>query len=48
MYWKAIHKISRLLKPKTHRKLKMRDFKATVETIFLYGSECWIIYTKLE
>ena len=24
--------------------LKMRTFKATIEPILLYGSECWIIY----
>ena len=40
--WTAINKLSKIWKaPQLSRELKIRVFRATVETILLYGSQCW-------
>ena len=37
--WQACHKLKKLWNSKLKRKLKIRTFQATIESILLYGSE---------
>ena len=46
--WKACHKLKQIWKSTINRKLKIRIFRATIETILLYGSETWTITKKFE
>ena len=39
--------MKRLWTSNMRNKLKIRAFKATVETVILYGSQCWILDSKL-
>ena len=41
--WKACHKLKQIWKSTMNRKLKIQIFRATIETILLYGSETWTI-----
>ena len=41
--WSARHKMKSMWNSKMENSLKIRTFKATIEPILLYGSECWII-----
>ena len=41
--WSAIHKMKIIWSSKMVNSLKIRTFKATIEPILLYGSECWTI-----
>ena len=41
--WSAIHKMKTIWCSKMENSLKIRTFKATIEPILLYGSECWTI-----
>ena len=45
--WSALNKMNRVWKSKMSRKMKVRLFRSTVETIFLYGSETWTITKSL-
>ena len=46
--WQACHKLKKLWNSKLKRKLKIRTFQATIESILLYGSETWTIDKSLE
>ena len=41
--WIVIHKMKSIWNPKMENSLKIRTFKAIIEPILLYGSECWTI-----
>ena len=41
--WQAVNKISKIWKSKLSRKLKIQLFRATSETILLYGSATWTL-----
>ena len=41
MAWKALNEMSAVWRSKLSRDLKIRFFRATVESILLYGCECW-------
>ena len=45
--WSTIHKMKSIWKSKMNINLKIRTFKATIEPILLYGSECWTIDASL-
>ena len=45
--WNALNKMNRAWKSKMKRKMKVRLFRSTVETILLYGSETWTITKSL-
>ena len=45
--WSAIHKMKSIGISKMNINLKIRTFKATIEPILLYGSECWTIDASL-
>ena len=45
--WNALNKMNRVWKSKMKRKMKVRLFRSTVETILLYGSETWTITKSL-
>ena len=46
--WKACHKLKQIWKSTIKRKLKILIFRATIETILLYGSETWTITKTFE
>ena len=41
LLWSAIHKMKLICNSTLVNSLKIRTFKATIEPILLYGSECW-------
>ena len=41
--WSACHKLKKIWKSKLPRKLKIRLFLATVESVFLYGADTWTL-----
>ena len=41
MAWKALNGMNVVWRSSLSRDLKIRFFRATVESILLYGSECW-------
>ena len=45
--WTVMHKMKRLWTYNMSNQLKIRAFKATVETVLLYGSQCWTVDSKL-
>lgn len=46
--WKALNGMSVVWKSGLSRDLKIRFFRATVESILLYGSECWSLTISME
>ena len=46
--WKACHNLQKIWKSKMARKLKVRLFISTVESVLLYGSETWTLTKKLQ
>ena len=46
--WSACHKLKKVWKSNMNRKLKIRLFLATVESVLLYGSETWTIDKSLQ
>ena len=46
--WYACHKMKTIWKSKLRRKIKIRVFKATVESVRLYGCQTWTIDKTLE
>ena len=45
---KACHKLKQIWKSNMNRKLKIRIFRATIDTILLYGSATWAIMKTFE
>ena len=45
--WAACHQMKKIWSSKMRRQLKIRLFRATVESILLYGSETWTITEAL-
>ena len=45
--WQACHKLSRIWKSTLKRSIKIRLFRATVETVLLYGCNTWTLTEKL-
>ena len=45
--WTAIRKLDNIWKSKLPRNLKINFFRATIESIFLYGAETWTLSKKL-
>ena len=45
--WTVMHRMKRLWTSNMSNQLKIRAFKATVETVLLYGSQCWTVNSKL-
>ena len=45
--WTVMHRMKRLWTSNMSNQLKIRAFKATVETVLLYGSQCWTVDSKL-
>ena len=45
--WKSLHKLNKVWSSKLSRKIKIQLFRATTETILLYGSSTWSL-TKRE
>ena len=41
--WAASNKLDKIWKSSLSRKLKVHFFRATVETVLLYGAECWTL-----
>jgi hypothetical protein len=41
--WAASNKLDKIWKSSLSRKLKVLFFRATVETVLLYGAECWTL-----
>ena len=46
--WAACHKLKKIWKSNLRKGLKIRLFVATVESIFLYGSETWTLTESLK
>ena len=46
--WSSCHKLQKIWKSSLSRKMKVRLFIATVESVLLYGSEAWTINKSLE
>ena len=46
--WSACHKLRKIWSSKLPRKLKVRLFIATVESVLLYGAETWTLTQKLQ
>ena len=46
--WSAYHKLRKIWSSKLPRKLKVRLFIATVESVLLYGAETWTLAQKLQ
>ena len=46
--WSACHKLKKIWSSKLTRKIKVRLFVATVESILLYGAETWTITTTMK
>ena len=47
MAWQACNKLCNIWKSKLSRKIKIKLFQATVESVLLYGSETWTITNKI-
>ena len=45
--WSAIHKMNSIWNSKMENSLKIINFKATIEPILLYGSECRTIVSSM-
>ena len=45
--WSACHKLRKVWSSKLPRKIKVRLFVATVESVLLYGAEAWTLTRKL-
>ena len=45
--WTVMHRMKRLWTSNMSNQLKIRAFKGTVETVLLYGSQCWTVDSKL-
>ena len=45
--WQACHKLSTIWKSNLNRSIKIRLFRATVETVLLYGCNTWTLTEKL-
>ena len=43
MAWKALNKMEKVWKSGLHRLLKVKFFRATVESVLLYGAESWTL-----
>ena len=41
--WKALNKMDKIWKSNLHRSLKIQFFRATVESVLLYGAESWTL-----
>ena len=46
--WAASNKMDKIWKSKLDRKLKVHFFRATVESVLLYGAECWTLTKQQE
>ena len=46
--WDACNKMKSIWKSNLPRQMKINLFKATVESILLYGSECWTLSKNSE
>ena len=46
--WSSCHKLQKIWNSTLSRKMKVRIFMATVESVLLYGSEAWTITKSLE
>ena len=46
--WSASNKLDKIWKSNLSRKLKIQFFRATVETVLLYGAECWTLTKQLQ
>ena len=46
--WNACHKLKKIWSSKVSRKLKVRLFNATVESVLLYGAETWTFTKSLK
>ena len=46
--WSACHKLRKIWNSSLSRKIKVRLFTATVETVLLYGCETWTVSKSLE
>ena len=46
--WVACHKLVKIWHLKLSQKIKIRLFVATVESVLLYGSECWIFDKSMQ
>ena len=46
--WVACNKLNKVWKSNLHKNLKIRLFQATVESVFLYGSETWTVTKSTE
>ena len=45
--WHALNKMDKLWKSNLQRPLKIQFFRATVESVLLYGAECWTLTTQM-
>ena len=45
--WQACHKLSKVWKSSLNKTIKIRLFRATVETVLLYGCNTWTLTEKL-
>ena len=45
--WSALNKMQKIWKSTLSGKLKVQFFRATVESVLTYGSECWTLTEKL-
>ena len=45
--WTALKRMKRVWNSNLGKELKIRFFKATVESVLLYGSECWTLTNTL-
>ena len=48
MAWTAANKMDTIIKSNMNKNLKIRFFQNTVESVLLYGSECWTITKSME
>ena len=46
--WKALNGMASVWKSNLSRDIKLRFFTATVESVLLYGCECWTLKDKLQ
>ena len=46
--WRACGKLTKIWKSSLPRRLKLRLFAATVESVLLYGCESWTVTPKME
>ena len=45
--WNALNKMEKMWNSNLHRSLKLHLFRATVESVLLYGSESWTITSAM-